>query len=418
MMENMSTARLKHLTKKPGAQRSLEETTARRGTLLIAYGHTTVDFSQGAIAALMPFLVLQGGYSYSAAAGIMLTFSLVSSIIQPVLGIMGDKWRMRWLIPVSVFLSGLGIAAIGLVNSYWAVALLASAAGIGVAAFHPASASRAREVSGGDHVLMSWYSLGGNFGFALGPVIVAITVGIFGLNATPLLMIPALSGVIAVLVLNKYGAATPVQKASVDHTRRDDWVSFGRMSVAIVCRSIVFVGIGTFIVLFMHEYRGVQEDLANASLFIFYIMGAFGTAVGGHLARRWKRTSLLRWSYLLSIQLLAGMFLIPGPIAWIFIVLVALTLYVPFSLQVTLGQDYLPQHMSTASGVTLGLAVSVGGIATPLIGALADRIGLEYAVLPLIALPAIAFIALWGLQDPSVRTVKWDEPKKSPASGQ
>ena len=406
MIEAMSTARLKHTTIKPSTQRSPEETTARRGTLLIAYGHTTVDFSQGAIAALMPFLVLQGGYSYSAAAGVMLTFSLVSSIIQPVLGIMGDKWRMRWLIPVSVFLSGAGIAAIGLVDSYWEVALLASAAGIGVAAFHPASASRAREVSGGDHVLMSWYSLGGNFGFALGPVIVAITIGVFGLGATPLLMIPALTGTVAVLVLNKYGAAQPATKAGVDTNRRDDWVSFGRMSIAILCRSIVFVGIGTFIVLFMHQYRGVQEDFANASLFIFYIMGAFGTAVGGHLARRWNRTTLLRWSYLLSIPLLAGMFLIPGPIAWVFIVLVALTLYVPFSLQVTLGQDYLPQHMSTASGVTLGLAVSVGGVATPLIGALADRVGLEYALLPLIALPAVAFIALWGLQDPITRAVE------------
>src|SRR5699024_5200144 len=191
-----------------------------------------VDFSQGAIAALMPFLVLQGGYSYSAAAGVMLIFSLVSSIIQPVLGIMGDKWRMRWLIPVSVFLSGAGIAAIGLVEAYWEVALLASAAGIGVAAFHPASASRAREVSGGDHVLMSWYSLGGNFGFALGPVIVAITIGVFGLGATPLLMIPALTGTIAVLVLNRYGAAKPATKAGVDTNRRDDWVSFGRMSIA------------------------------------------------------------------------------------------------------------------------------------------------------------------------------------------
>ena len=405
-MEAMGSAAIKQTSRKTSTQRSPEETTARRGTLLIAYGHTTVDFSQGAIAALMPFLVLQGGYSYSAAAGVMLTFSLVSSIIQPVLGIMGDKWRMRWLIPVSVFLSGAGIAAIGLVDSYWAVALLASAAGIGVAAFHPASASRAREVSGGDHVLMSWYSLGGNFGFALGPVIVAITIGVFGLGATPLLMIPALTGTVAVLVLNKYGAAQPATKAGVDTNRRDDWVSFGRMSIAILCRSIVFVGIGTFIVLFMHEYRGVQEDLANASLFIFYIMGAFGTAIGGHLARRWNRTTLLRWSYLLSIPLLAGMFLIPGPIAWVFIVLVALTLYVPFSLQVTLGQDYLPQHMSTASGVTLGLAVSVGGVATPLIGALADRVGLEYALLPLIALPAVAFIALWGLQDPITRAVE------------
>ena len=402
----MGSAAIKQTSSKTSAQRSPEETTARRGTVLIAYGHTTVDFSQGAIAALMPFLVLQGGYSYSAAAGVMLTFSLVSSIIQPVLGIMGDKWRMRWLIPVSVFLSGAGIAAIGLVDSYWAVALLASAAGIGVAAFHPASASRAREVSGGDHVLMSWYSLGGNFGFALGPVIVAMTIGVFGLSATPLLMIPALTGTVAVLVLNKYGAAQPATKAGVDTNLRDDWVSFGRMSIAILCRSIVFVGIGTFIVLFMHEYRGVQEDLANASLFIFYIMGAFGTAIGGHLARRWNRTTLLRWSYLLSIPLLAGMFLIPGPIAWVFIVLVALTLYVPFSLQVTLGQDYLPQHMSTASGVTLGLAVSVGGVATPLIGALADRVGLEYALLPLIALPAVAFIALWELQDPSTRVVE------------
>ena len=387
---------------KTSRQWTAEEQAARRATRLIAYGHTTVDFSQGAIAALMPFLVLQGGYSYAGAAGIMLTFSLVSSIIQPVLGIIGDKWRMRWLIPVSVMLSGVGIAAIGLVDSYWMVAALASAAGIGVAAFHPASASRAREVSGGDHVLMSWYSLGGNFGFALGPVIVAITVGIFGLGATPLLVIPALTGTAAVLVLNRYGAAKPAKKGNGAQDRRDDWVSFGRMSIAIICRSIVFVGIGTFIVLFMHEYRGVPENLANASLFIFYIMGAFGTAVGGHLARRWQRTAILRWSYLLSIPLLAGMFLIPGPIAWIFIVLVALTLYVPFSLQVTLGQDFLPQHMSTASGVTLGLAVSVGGIATPLIGALADKVGLEYALLPLIALPAVAYIALRGLKDPKI----------------
>lgn len=403
-MDAMSVDASKPARGKARHQWTAEELSARRATRLIAYGHTTVDFSQGAIAALMPFLVLEGGYNYAGAAGIMLTFSLVSSIIQPVLGIMGDKWRMRWLIPVSVMLSGLGIAAIGLVDSYWAVATAASAAGIGVAAFHPASASRAREVSGGDHVLMSWYSLGGNIGFALGPLIVAATIGIFGLSATPLLIIPALTGTVAVLMLNKFGVAAPVKKRSEDD-RRDDWKSFGRMSVAIICRSIVFVGIGTFIVLFMHEYRGVQEDLANASLFIFYIMGAFGTAIGGYLARRWERTAILRWSYLLSIPLLACMFLIPGPIAWGFIILVALTLYVPFSLQVTLGQDFLPQHMSTASGVTLGLAVSVGGIATPLIGALADRVGLEYALLPLIVLPAIAYISLIGIKDPAKRTV-------------
>src|SRR5699024_4261040 len=97
---------------------------------------------------------------------------------------------------------------------------------------------------------------------------------------------------------------------------RDDWRGFARMSVAIICRSIVFVGIGSFIVLFMHQYRGVNEDLASASLFVFYIGGAFGTAIGGYLARRWPRTTILRWAYVLAVPVLAGLLLTPGPLAW------------------------------------------------------------------------------------------------------
>ena len=96
--------------------------------------------------------------------------------------------------------------------------------------------------------------------------------------------------------------------------------------------------------------------------------------------------------------------MIPGPLAWAFIALASIVLYVPFSLHVTLGQDYLPRHVGTASGVTLGLAVSVGGLAAPVIGALADGIGLQYALLPLIALPVIAYLVLLGMKDPHVES--------------
>src|SRR5699024_7840115 len=99
-----------------------------------------------------------------------------------------------------------------------------------------------------------------------------------------------------------------------------------------------------------------------------------------------------------------GLLLTPGPLAWTFIALASIVLYVPFSLHVTLGQDYLPNHMGTASGVTLGLAVSVGGLASPIIGNLADHIGLEYALLPLIGLPLIGFFVLIGLRDPRAAT--------------
>lgn len=88
------------------------------------------------------------------------------------------------------------------------------------------------------------------------------------------------------------------------------------------------------------------------------------------------------------------MLLVPGPAVFVLVALASLVLYVPFSLHVSLGQDYLPRHAGTAAGVTLGLAVSAGGLATPGIGALADTVGLAHALLPLAALPALAYLVL------------------------
>ena len=75
------------------------------------------------------------------------------------------------------------------------------------------------------------------------------------------------------------------------------------------------------------------------------------------------------------------------------IVTSALALYVPFSLHVTLGQDYLPGRVGTASGVTLGLAVSLGGVASPLIALIADHSTLTTAVAALTAVPALCALA-------------------------
>jgi FSR family fosmidomycin resistance protein-like MFS transporter len=399
-----------------GEMTSTTSPQTRRSARLLAYSHLTVDFYQGAIAALVPFLVLERGYTYAAAAGIVLASSLSSSVVQPLFGVLGDRWRMRWLIPVSILCAGIGIAAVALAEEFWLTAALAAVSGVGVAAFHPAGASRAREISGGEHVMMSWFSLGGNVGFAVAPLAVAGSVGLLGLGASPLLMVPALTGVLAVAFIGRaHGAPGGPRARGRSPAGRDDWRAFARLSAAIVCRSIVFVGVGSFIVLFMHRYHGVGDTLASASLFVFYLGGAFGTAIGGHLARRWPRTSILRWAYLLAVPVLAGMLLIPGPLAWVFIALASVALYVPFSLHVTLGQDCLPRHMGTSSGVTLGLAVSVGGLASPAIGMLADRIGLEHALLPLIAMPALAFLVLLGLRDPRISAAETEEPEEARA---
>ena len=302
----------------------------------------TVDFSQGAIAALVPLLVLERGYSYAAAAGIVLAFSLVSSIVQPVFGALGDRWTMRWLIPVSVLLAGAGIAAVGVFDSFWITALVAAVSGdrrrgVPSGRRQPGAGDQQRRprddvvVLPGREPRLRPRAPGRRSHHRRARA-----------GASPLLMIPALTGVLAVAMIGRVHAssASPGKKAKVA-AGRDDWGAFSRMPVAIICRSIVFVGMGSFIVLFMRQDCGVSDTLASASLFVFYIGGAFGTAIGGYLARRWPRTTIRRWSYLLAVPVVAGMLLIPGPFAWVFIALASVVLYVPFSLHITLGQDYL-----------------------------------------------------------------------------
>jgi MFS transporter, FSR family, fosmidomycin resistance protein len=87
---------------------------------------------------------------------------------------------------------------------------------------------------------------------------------------------------------------------------------------------------------------------------------------------------------------------------FIFIVLSALTVYLPFSIQVTLSQYLLPNRVGTASGVSLGLAITAGGLLAPLLGALADATSLRTTLVVLIALPVLALGLSTTLRDPRV----------------
>ena len=96
----------------------------------------------------------------------------------------------------------------------------------------------------------------------------------------------------------------------------------------------------------------------------------------------------------------AGVVFVPGPGFYVFVALTSVGLYVPFSLQVTLGQDYLPSRVGTAGGITLGLAVSIGGLVSPLVGVLADAVSLQVALMPLIVMPGVAWLMFRSLLEP------------------
>ncbi|MBK3567429.1 MFS transporter [Streptomyces sp. MBT62] len=369
---------------------------------LLAVGHACVDIYQGAVAALIPFFVAERAYSYAAVSGIVLAASLLSSVAQPVFGLLTDRWAMPWILPLSTVLGGLGIALSGLTGSYALTLVFVAVSGVGVAAYHPESARVARLVSGGSHSAMGWFSVGGNLGFAAAPLMVSGVIATGGLRLSPLLVLPALAGsVLCLPVLRALGRRESGATHGTVPVGTDDKASFVRLSLSVVLRSIEFIGLSTFISLYAQQRMGGGTASGTLALFVLYLGGALGSVVGGNLAGRWDRVTVARWSYVLTIPAIAGTVFVPGPAFYVFVALASLALYVPFSLHVTLGQDYLPTRVGTASGITLGLTVSIGGMVTPLIGAVADATSLRTALTPLIVLPVLSWLLFRGLPEPT-----------------
>ncbi|MEU4510355.1 MFS transporter [Nonomuraea wenchangensis] len=368
---------------------------------MLAAGHAAVDLYQGAVPALVPFLVAERGYGYVAVSGVVLAATLLSSVVQPVFGLLTDRWRMPWLIPVSMVAAGAGVAVGGVAGSYALTCLAVALSGLGVAAYHPESARLARIASAGSHVRMSWFSLGGTLGFAAAPVLVTPLLAVWGLGASPLLAVPAVAGALvtlpAVLALTGGGGGARREGGAAGRVvRRDDWRSFARLTLVIVFRSVVYVGLSTFVALYMGG--GAAGAVA---LFVLFAGGAVGTVLGGRLAARWGRVRTMRLAYAAAVPAVAGVVLVPGPAAYVFVAASSIALYVPFSLHVTLGQDLLPNRVGTAGGVTLGLAVSVGGLTSPLVGAVAEASSLRVALACLVVFPALAWLLARTLREPT-----------------
>lgn len=366
-------------------------------TTVLSTGHGSVDLYQGIVPVLVPFLAAERGYDYLAVSGFVLAATLLSSVVQPLFGLLTDRWSMPWLIPASMIASGLGVALIGLSSSYPFTLAAIGLTGIGVAAYHPQAARTARSVTGGSHVGMSWFSLGGNLGFAVAPAAGPL-LAYSGLAATPLLVLPAVVGAAITLPLLRLGGAARLRSHLLGV---NDWPAFRTLTAIIILRSIAYVGLSTFLSLYVGQRLHLSTGASATTLFVLFGGGVIGTLLGGRLATRFGRLPTMRWSYAVAAFALAGVALVPTAALFAFVALSAVALYVPFSLHITLGQDYLPTRVGTASGVTLGLAVSAGGVAAPPLAAAAEATSLQLVLALLALLPALSCLLTLRLREPA-----------------
>ncbi|MEV7216360.1 MFS transporter [Kitasatospora cineracea] len=353
--------------------------------------HAVDDLYQGLVPAVVPYFVLERGYGYVAAGGLTLAATLGSAVPQPLVGLLVDRRPLPWLSAAGLALAGLGVGLSGLADGYALVWLLVLLSGLGVAAFHPAAGRAAREAAGDSTSAMSVFAAGGSVGFFLAPVLATPLLAAWGLRATAVFVLPAL--LMAAVLFQARHRTYPHAGGGVKRAGKDRWRPFLVLTGVEVVRSVVFFGVSTFIELYWLRQLGASHLLAGAALTCFLLGGVAGTLGGGRLADRIGMVRTAQWGTALTVPMLVLLRVAPGPWApLLFAVLAGAALNLPFAVLVKLGQDYLPNRPGTAAGVTLGLAVSVGGLIAPLFGLIAQRHGPQgvLTVLPAIPLLGVA----------------------------
>ncbi|MDR1124524.1 MAG: MFS transporter [Deltaproteobacteria bacterium] len=356
-------------------------------SLMTMLGHISTDINQGALPALLPFLVLNKDISYTSAAGLIFAANSVSSFVQPLLGYLGDKVSWTWLMGLGIFLAGAGIAAVGWLDGYWAIFFAVMVSGVGVAIFHPEGGKIANLVAGEKKGAgIAIFSVGGNIGFALGPVIVSLAISLFGMKGTAVFLAPAVLMPLVVLAnlkaLNRITAESRTrQSGGRENETADDWPSFFKAASCITARSIVAYGLTTFIPLYFAVVLLMPEASASTTLTLFSVAAAAATLCGGHVADRVGFNRIIRVCFSLLVPLLLLFPLIGNVyLAVVLLVPIAFMLNAPQSASIALGQKFVPNHIGTSSGIMLGMAVSVGGMVAPGIGWVGDHYGLTAAI--------------------------------------
>ncbi len=375
-----------------------------RSLAIVSIAHGSADIPQGAIPVLLPFFIAAHHLSYTAAATIVFAVSLVASGFQPVFGWMSDRRPMPWLIPVSMLLLGVGVASTGILPTYGLGVAAVMLSGLGSAMFHPESAKVMLHLAQGRKATaMSLFGMGGQAGFAVGPILATVLLLAWGLKGTVWLIVPPVL-VAAILAFKLpdytkgYSAHKKLPAGTFGAQVPDQWPPFVCLSSGLLIRSIIFYGLNTFLPLFWINVLHASKVTAGSSLAAFLTACIVGNFAGGWMADRLGYKMMAVGGCLLLAVLLPFLPMASTPLtATLLLVLIGLVLSVPLSAMVVLGQSYLPNRLGLASGITLGLGFSFGGLTTPAIGRVADVYGLRAALMVLAFLPVAMTLLMLAL---------------------
>lgn len=279
-------------------------------------------------------------------------------------------------------------------------------AGLGAALFHPEAALLVNRMQSNElGNAMGRFAVGGSAGFALGPLL-AGGVYVFGGQFLWLFTAIALIGVLLYMYAFTGSAATDAageskSSAKSTNTGANDWVSFGKLFFVIASRSILFSVLSIFIpILYITVING-EASASSLALTMYFAMGAVLTYMGGALSDKLGFLKTVRLGNLIFLPSVLVFIFVPN--IWGFfgaMIPMAFGVFSQYGPITVLGQKYLAKNAGFASGITLGLGITLGGLVAPYVGHLADIYDVQTALMTLIPVGLMGLFMSFWLKEP------------------
>jgi FSR family fosmidomycin resistance protein-like MFS transporter len=358
------------------------------------------DIYMPVLPAILPLLIAQNGYSYLAAGLLVTAYNVTSSFTQPVIGWLSDTRGLTISVSVSLLISAVFVALMGVVHDYYLVMVFAVFAALGHACFHPTALSLVSRLCSLENrgTITSYFVVGGNLGYAIGPALTGVMVWAFGLPGLLFLIVPALIMVGALRYLLPGGLAAAHEAHATSHQKTADtpskWPFVVLMAASILRAWAVFAAI-TYIPTYLVS-EGYSLVTATGVMTLMLLTGVAGQMAGGHISDCFGRKEFMVFALAGAIPFFYLFFTTSGILQVATLLCFGFCLWSTFAVAVSMGHELLPQNVGLASGIMLGLAIGFGGLGVAVNGMIADHYSLAVA-LGTIPVPIAAAVILMAL---------------------
>ena len=384
-----------------------------RPILGLSAAHMVTDIYSPVLSAILPLLILQYGYSYFFAGLIVTVWNLTSSFTQPLFGWLSDRRNFGVPVKYTILICAFFISCIGFITNYWLTLLFAVCAALGHALFHPSALSLVSRLASGPNRgrLTTFFVVGGNIGFAIGPLIAGVLVTLWGLPGLVLMIIPGICMAVVLHVIIPRGsykppavpapASAPAPPSPVPEPApvpsssssaapvQSGFRQYHGISLLITgsaLRAWGIFGSVAFLPAYLSMVRGFDLAVANIIVSGVLIAGVIGQLVVGTLSDTHGRKELVLLFTLLAIPFFIAALTLSGTLSLVCLILFGFCLWSSFSTTVAMSHEMMPGSPGFTSGLMLGLAVGAGGLGVAVSGYIADIAGLPLAMF-LISVP-------------------------------